>query len=142
MTAENPAAPAAPSRRGWLAAAYVVVAVVGVVLGLQGLLSFDGGGDGGDAKSTSLARVGFALQDPTPEQTQPADWAALRADVDYVRDTLNAQTNGVFDLVVAVRGLDQGGTPDFSKAAQLCRGLKWVSCEHAALEQLRLSSRP
>ena len=139
MTDENPAAPAAPSRRGLLAATYVVVAVVGVILGRQGLLSFGGGAD---AKSTSLARVGFALQDPTPEQTQPADWAALRADVDYVRDTLNAQTNGVFDLVVAVRGLDQGGTPDFSKAAQLCRGLKWVSCEHAALEQLRLSSRP
>jgi hypothetical protein len=136
VTDENPAA---PSRRGLLAATYVAAAVIGVILGRQGLFSLGGGAD---ARSTSLARVGFALQDPTPEQTQPADWAALRADVDYVRDRLNAQTNGVFDLVAAVRGLDHGGTPDFGRAEQLCRGLKWPNCERAALEQLRLSSRP
>ena len=137
MTDENPTA---PSRRGWLVATYLVAALVGGILGRQGAFSFGAGSN--EAKSTSLARVGFALQDPSPEQTQPADWAALRADVDYVREKVNAQTNGVFDLVVAVRGLDHGGTPDFGKAEQLCRALKWSTCDRAALEQLRLSSRP
>ena len=136
MTDENPVAPAASSRRGLLKATYVAAAVVGLLLG-RSL-----GGDSDETKSTSLARVGFALQDPSPGQTQPADWAALRADVDYVREKLNAQTNGVFDLVVAVRGRDHDGTPDWVKAEQLCRGLKWPTCERAALEQLRLSSRP
>ena len=122
--------------RGLLAAVYVTAAVIGWLLGRQLL-----GGDG-DAKSSSLARVGFALQDDAPTQTQAADWAALRADVDYVRAKLNAETNGVFDLVVAVRGLDHGGTPDWDKAETLCRGLGWSPCDRAALEQLRISSRP
>ncbi|HEX2660942.1 MAG TPA: hypothetical protein VHU40_21830 [Polyangia bacterium] len=111
--------------------------MAGLWLGL-----FSAHGRSGETSSTSLTRVGFALQDPSPERNGPADWAALGADVDYVRAPLNKQTHGVFDLVVAVRGLDNGGAPNWAKAEQLCRSLSWPVCDRAALERLRERSRP
>ena len=123
VTDENPAAPAAPSRRRLLTATYLAAAALGLLVGRQAVLL--GTEDG---QSTSLTRVGFALQDEASAQSQPADWAALRADVDYVRQKVNGQTSGVFDLVVAVRGLDNGGIPDWAKAEQLCRRLNWPTC--------------
>lgn len=137
MNAEQPAA---PSRRGWLAATYLGAAVAGLLLGRQGLFSSADGT--GDTSSTSLTRVGFALQDPSPDRNGPADWAALRTDVDYVRAPMNARTHGVFDLVVAVRGLDSGGAPDWAKAERVCHALDWPVCDRAALERLRERSRP
>jgi hypothetical protein len=86
--------------------------------------------------------VGFALQEASPPKTTPEDWAALRTDVDYVRGALTVQTGGVFDLVVAIRGLDSDGQPNWDKAEQICRALRWSRCERTALEDLRVRSRP
>ena len=48
----------------------------------------------------------------------------------------------VFDLVVAVRGLENEGQADWDKAEQLCRGLGWPRCDRPALEALKRRSRP
>jgi hypothetical protein len=129
---ENAAVQGNPSRRGLLIGTYVVAAVLGCVVGL---LPF------GASSSTPRARVGLALQEETP-QAGPVEWAALRDDVETVRLDWKTPDRDVFDLVVAVRGLESDGAPDWSKAERICRQLHWPRCDHAALEQLRLRSRP
>ena len=112
---------------------YVVAAALGYVLGARGLPV--------TSTSTPLARVGYALREESPKATSEA-WAALGTDVDAVRLELGAEARDVFDLVVAVRGLRSGGNPEWSKAEQLCRAIKWPRCDRPALEELKRRSRP
>jgi hypothetical protein len=126
-----------------------VAAVAGFVLGGRGLPPF-GHFPG---TSTPLARVGFALREENLKAT-PEAWATLRVDVDAVRSGFagpardpervqaREQARGVFDLVVAVRGLKSGGNSEWGQAEQLCRALKWPRCDRPALDELKARSRP
>ncbi|HEY4185262.1 MAG TPA: hypothetical protein VGP07_09345 [Polyangia bacterium] len=118
---------------------YALAAVVGYFVGARSVLPFGPWSD--RAASTSLARIGFALREQNVKAS-PEAWEALRADADTVRATWNPQQRDVFDLVVAVRGLERGGEPDWSRAEQVCRALKWPRCDRVALEELRRRSRP
>jgi hypothetical protein len=94
----------------------------------------------GESSSTALSRVGFVLrEDPL---APPTAWPALDADLRTVRSALASPEREVFDLVVAVRGLNTDGTSDWNHAEQICRSLAWPQCERAALEQLKEHSRP
>ncbi len=125
-------------RRGALVGLYLVALVSGYVLGEKGrfpLHPFP------TPTSSPLARVGVALA--TPQLSLSADgWAALRADVDTVRSASDPETRAVLDLVVAVRGLTNGGSPAWGEAAERCQSLRWPRCDRAALEALRTRSRP
>ena len=90
---------------------------------------------------TPLARVGVALQ-ATDLKASPGAWASLRGDVQTVSAAWNARQRGVFDLVVALRGLGSGGDSDWGKAEVVCSALSWPRCDRAALEQMKNSSRP
>lgn len=90
---------------------------------------------------SSLARVGYALRATEPLGT-PEAWSMLRADVNAVRASWNPEERGVFDLVVAVRGLENAGRADYPEAERLCRTLAWPRCDRSALEVLRQRSRP
>jgi hypothetical protein len=94
----------------------------------------------GGSTSTPLARVGLALRE-NPGAPSAAS-AVLDADLQVVRSSLAAPQREVFDLVVAVRGLDNGGNSDWSRAQQICRGLSWPRCDKDALAQLKDLSRP
>ncbi|HEY4185597.1 MAG TPA: hypothetical protein VGP07_11035 [Polyangia bacterium] len=126
-------------RRGVLIGTYLVAGVLGYFLGVRGILP--------PAKSpdlsgtTPLARVGFALQQENVAAS-PRDWAQLRDDVEAVRAALKTVEPDAFELVVAVRGLNNGGNAAWDRAEQLCRGLKWPRCDRRALEDLRSRARP
>ncbi len=90
---------------------------------------------------TPLARVGFALRATHLEGSEEA-WASLRGDIEAVRSQLNAHDRDVFDLVVAVRGLNSNGRAEWSEAVRLCNALRWPRCDRAALEALQQRSRP
>jgi hypothetical protein len=85
--------------------------------------------------------VGYVLREPAPKAS-PEDWAALRADVDAVRAAWKSEEPAVFELVVALRGLHDGGNSDFKRAAELCRALKWPHCDQRALDVMKERSRP
>lgn len=89
---------------------------------------------------TPLARVGFALQSDKL-LGENGDWQRLKGDLTVVRAEWEPQTRGILDLIVAVRGLENGH-PDWEGAEQLCRGLGWPRCDQPALEQLQRRSRP
>jgi len=99
-------------------------------LGAGGLLLFGRGG-----ASTPLARIGLALQDDGAS-------ASLRADVESVRAGLKPEDLGVFDLVVALRGLESAAHTDWGRAEALCRGLRWSRCDRPALDEMKRRSRP
>ena len=131
----------ASSRRGPLIGVYLVAAAFGYALGVRGLLISNPSARAVAAAASSRARVGFALRQESPSASA-ADWAALRADLEAVRATYAAPQRDVFDLVVAVRGLDNGGQTDWARAEQRCRALAWPTCDRAALEELEKRSRP
>jgi hypothetical protein len=129
-----------PQSRGVRAkviAFYAAAAGFGYWLGTSGVV----GAFVGRERGTPLARVGFALREARPAGT-PADYAALRGDLAAVRAPLQREVRGVFDLVVALRGLENGGRADFAEAERLCRALEWRRCDQPALEVLRKRSRP
>jgi hypothetical protein len=117
---------------------HVAAAAVGYLLGsvAQPMLATLGGG----SSNTPLARVGFALRED-PHALAP-EWSVLDADLQAVRAPLASPERDVFDLVVAVRGLDNGGNSDWSRAEQICRALTWPRCDRDALAQLQELSRP
>jgi hypothetical protein len=59
-----------------------------------------------------------------------------------VRASWKPEERDVFDLVVAIRGLENGGRADYAAAERLCAALAWPRCDRAALEALRERSRP
>jgi hypothetical protein len=121
-----------------LGAMYVGALVLGYVLGARGLLPY---GPLRASTSTPLARVGMALKRehlPTDAVTS----AALREDIATVRAGLSSPEREVFELVTAVRGLNNGGNLDVPAAQQSCRALEWPRCDDPALEALRKRSRP
>ena len=95
---------------------------------------------GGGSSNTPLARVGFVLRED-PHAPSP-EWSVLDADLQAVRAPLASPQRDVFDLVVAVRGMDNGGNSDWSRAEQICRALAWPRCDRDALAQLKELSRP
>lgn len=127
----------ANGRRAALIGLYVLAAAFGYVVGARGLAPFASG----PVRSSALARVGFALNAQGIDATRE-DWEALRADVEAVRVAWDGPSREVFELVAAVRGLDARGSPDFDRAARLCRALAWPRCDRAALVELAKRSRP
>ncbi|HEY0464490.1 MAG TPA: hypothetical protein VGC79_09790 [Polyangiaceae bacterium] len=117
---------------------YVAAAALGYLLGSMAVpvLAAIGGG----SSNTPLSRVGFVLRED-PLASSPA-WSALDADLQAVRLALVSPQREVFELVVAVRGLNNGGTSDWSRAEQICRALTWPRCDRDALSQLKELSRP
>ena len=117
-----------------LVGVYLAAAALGYLLGSRGALPFP-------ESSTPLARVGFALREQSPSASDAA-WAALKSDVEQVRLGWTGPEPLVLDLVLAVRGLANGGHPEWVRAEELCHALKWSHCERAALEELARRSRP
>jgi hypothetical protein len=118
-------------RRALIGICFVVVAAaLGYLLGARGLLPLGRGG-----ASTPLARMGLALRDDRAS-------ASLRSDVEAIRAGFKPEDIGVFDLVVALRGLDSPGNTDWGRAEALCRGLRWPRCDRPALEEMKRRSRP
>jgi len=112
---------------------YLLAAVVGYLLGSIAVLA--SAALGGSSSNTPLARVGFALRE-SPEAPLPAA-GIIDGDVQAVRSSLALPEREVFDLVVAVRGLDNGGTSDWKRAEQICQALTWPRCDREALTQLK-----
>ncbi|HYQ44183.1 MAG TPA: hypothetical protein VER11_19510 [Polyangiaceae bacterium] len=116
---------------------YLLAAALGYLLGSIAVPA--SAALGGGSSNTPLARVGFALRD-NPEAPQLA--AMLDGDLQAVRSSLAVQEREVFDLVVAVRGLDNGGTSDWNRAERICQALTWPRCDREALTQLKVHSVP
>jgi hypothetical protein len=117
---------------------YLLAIALGYLLGsiaLPALSALAGGNT-----STPFARVGFALREKPSAPS--AAWAVLDADLQVVRSSLAAPQRDVFDLVVAVRGLDGGGTSDWKRAENICNAQSWPRCDKEALAQLKELSRP
>jgi hypothetical protein len=128
------------TRRVWrLGACYLAAACVGYVAGFEELLPI--GPLRASEASTPLSRVGFALRERNAGAA-PQDYARLADDLAAVRSKLPPELQGVFELVFAVRGLSSGGAPDLTRAAELCRSLKWQRCDRASLEELGRRSTP
>jgi hypothetical protein len=118
-------------RRALIGICFVVAAAaLGYLLGARGLLPLGRGG-----ASTPLARIGLALQDDSAG-------ASLRSDVETIRAGVKPEDLAVFDLVVALRGLESAAHTDWGRAEALCRGLRWPRCDRPALEEMKRRSRP
>lgn len=115
--------------------AYSSAIALGYLLGSISVFAF--AALAGDSSSSALARVGFALR-----EEPSAVWVVRDADLRSARSSLASSERDAFDLVVAVRGLDNGGSSDWTRAEQLCRTLTWPRCDKEALAQLRELSRP
>jgi len=139
---EGQAAPARSvprsSRLAAVIASYAVAAALGYLVGVKGVPPF---GAGPTSPRRAALRVGRVLGQAEP-QGPPEAWEALKSDVAVVREDWPPALGKVFDLVVAARGLRNGGKADWAEAQQLCRALKWPRCDQAALEDLRARSRP
>jgi hypothetical protein len=125
-------------RRIALIAVYVAAGALGYGLGLGGVLPY---GPLQASTSTPLARVGWVLQE-ADTHGDAAGWAGLREDVETVRSNFGSPERDVFDLVVALRGLTNGGQPDLARGGELCRALQWPRCDEPALQAVRQRSRP
>src|SRR5688572_24217675 len=104
-------------RRGALVGLYLVALVVGYVLGERGsfpLRPFP------TSAGSPLARVGVAFA-TEPLSLSGEGWKALRADVEAVRAAWSPERRAVLELVVAVRGLTNGGHPAWSEAEERCK---------------------
>ncbi|MDQ2645397.1 MAG: hypothetical protein M3020_16380 [Myxococcota bacterium] len=127
-----------PRSRAALFATYLLAALVGYFAGAQGAF---GASKTRSAEATPRARVGFALRESAPKAS-PEGWERLRRDVALVHDSLPESDRAVFELVSALRGLENGGTTDWDKAQRICAGLAWPKCDRGALEELKKRSRP
>jgi hypothetical protein len=135
----NPPTKVRPTRRrAALIATYVGAAAVGYVLGARGLLPY---GPLRASTSTPLARVGLALKSES-FHADTATATALGDDLAIVRAGFSSPEREVFELVTALRGLQNGGNLDAAAAAQSCRELKMPRCDDQALAVLRKLSRP
>jgi hypothetical protein len=121
-----------------LIATVVVAAVLGVALGLRGVFPF--GRLLPAADSTPLARVGYALRETSRPLTAD-DSTVLGRDLVALRATWPGEL-GALELVVALRGLENGGNAEWVRAEAACRALNWPRCDRPALEELRKRSRP
>lgn len=121
-----------------LACVSLVLVAAGYQLGALGMLP------GSFSQHVALspeARLGFALQ-AAPLQGDAHAWDTLRQDVQQVGDRWPAAQRAVLELLVAVRGLQNGGAPEFQRAQQLCEQLRWPRCDRVALDRLQASSAP
>jgi hypothetical protein len=84
--------------------------------------------------STPLTRVGSALG----ASQDPRTWAYtdLKEDVQAARKTFSPQHQALFDLVVAARGLENRGTPEWARAERYCHALGFPRCDKDALVSL------
>src|SRR5437762_14133738 len=95
---------------------YLLAVALGYLLGSLSVPAFSA--LFGGSVSTPLSRVGLALrEDP---RAPSAAWALHDSDLNVVRSSLAAPEREVFDLVAAVRGLDNGGTSEWVRAEQIC----------------------
>lgn len=91
--------------------------------------------------SSSLARVGFVLEQPTLHGSS-REWALLAHDLRRLREMVDGDQQTAFDLVVALRGLLDQGRPDWEQAGRLCERLEWPRCDREALEALEQRTHP
>lgn len=133
------AEPKAAARRRKVVVVYVAAALVGFLVGAQGLSPL---ALAPTSESLSpLARVGFALErDALPNDA--AAYAQLGRDIESAAAAVPTTERGAFALVAAVRGLRSAGVPDWERATQLCSQLHWPRCDREALEELAKRSRP
>lgn len=92
-------------------------------------------------KPSPAALVAFTLMMPDGNVDRDAQ-AWLHTNLQAVAATLAPDRRRVFDLIVAVRGLENEGRADWTGAERLCRGLGWPRCDRPALEELKRRSRP
>lgn len=124
--------------RAALVLTYAAAAGLGYVLGVRGLLPY---GPLKSSTSTPLARLGVVLRDGVGK-ADTASLTLLHDDADAVRTSLGMPERDAFDLVVALRGLRNGGKPDVASAEQSCHALKLVRCDARAMEVLQKRSTP
>jgi len=104
-----------------------------VKVGLVYLTALALGGAGGILSarlapaSTALGRVGRALA---------GQGLATAEDVAAARAPLEETARQVFDLAVALRGLENRGVPDWEQARLLCERLDWERCDRGTLEAM------
>jgi hypothetical protein len=125
-------------RRGALLGLYLAALIVGYLLGENGSFPWH---PFPAPRDSPLARVGAALATRRLSLSSEG-FGELALDVEAVRAAWDPKDRPVLDLVVAVRGLTNGGNPAWSKAEQLCKTLTWPRCDRAALEVLSKRSRP
>lgn len=128
-----------PRFRAALTGVCLIAGLAGFGLALKGLLP--PGAPASPGLNTARTRVGYVFAQENPRLTA-ASWDALKSDLQTVRATIQPPARPVFDLVVAARGLANRGSPDWARAEQLCRELRWTRCDRASLELLRERSRP
>jgi hypothetical protein len=121
-----------------LFATYLLAALAGYFAGTEGAF---GASKTKSGEATPLARVGFALRETAPKAS-PEGWERLRRDVALVHDSLPESDRTVFELVSALRGLENGGATDWDRAQRICEALAWPKCDLGALEELKKRSRP
>lgn len=121
-----------------LSLTYLAAAALGYALGVEGIIPY---GPLKASTSTPLARIGLALEEANP-RADATSWARLREDAEAVRSALSSPEREVFELVSALRGLENGGKADLAAAAQSCRALKLPRCDDPALEVIQKRSRP
>src|SRR5438128_7240424 len=100
----------APSfRHGALVAIYLFAATSGYLVGSRGFRTSDAPA----AATQASERAGLALghDDARPISN---DWTALGSDLAVVRAMYPSPERDVLDLVVAVRGLENQGHPDWA----------------------------
>jgi hypothetical protein len=129
MESQPPRAARAASWRGGAIAGVCLLVLVLAVVGGRRWLGLGG-------PPTPLGRVGRALVEGAPGPR----WR-LRADVEALRSTFVDEQRAVFELLVGLRGFETGGSPDWGKVAERCRGLKWPRCDQAALEEMARRTR-
>jgi hypothetical protein len=67
---------------------------------------------------------------------------ARRPNIEEMRASFAPDQRGVFDLLVALGGLDADGAVDWGRAERVCRDLGWPRCDRPALEEMKASRRP
>jgi len=126
--------PPASWRGRGLVAVYALAVATGYVVGTRG------GFFGDLSPLTPLGRVGFALGSAPLSRDAEADWERLKQDVDAVHSNWDPKDQAIFDLVVAVRGLQSRQQPNWELASKLCSELRWPRCDRAALAALERSA--
>jgi hypothetical protein len=93
------------------------------------------------SRGTAEERVGRALEN-SASPISDGQRQQLRSDVESVEDNLDHYAAPVFQLVVELHGLNNGGKTDWERAQALCEGLSWTRCDREELEEIQRRGRP
>jgi len=117
-----------------LALGALLLAVAGYLVGARGTFK-------PAPNTTALARLGYALE---AEQLSgdDRDWAALEKDAQAALAATEDRLRLPLEIVIALRGLENRGQPQWERARQLCGQLQWPRCDREALQSIQKRSRP